>query len=73
MIVEGCGSISRGSAPLANLSIWVDAGPENRRARLRKRDGGVFDAFWGVWQAQEDDFFAQEKSASLADFAISNP
>jgi uridine kinase len=72
LIVEGCGSLSRQSKALVNLCIWIETAPEERRNRWRSRDDGLFDNYWGIWQAQEDDFYMQEGSSTLADFAISN-
>lgn len=72
LIIEGCGSISRESKDLANLAIWIDADTSERRTRIRDRDKGQFDSFWGVWQAQEDEFYELEKSETLANWIIDN-
>ena len=72
LIVEGCGSLGRQSRELAQLSIWIEAPREVRRARWQARDAGRFDEFWGLWQAQEDHFYDTEKSDFLADWIIDN-
>ena len=72
LIVEGCGSLSRQSRELAQLSLWIEAPREARRARWQARDAGRFDEFWGIWQAQEDHFYESEKSEELADWVIEN-
>jgi uridine kinase len=72
LIVEGCGSLSRQSRGLAQLSVWIEAPRDVRRARWEARDAGRFDDFWGIWQAQEDHFFETEKSSNLADWIIEN-
>ena len=72
LIVEGCGSLSRQSRELAQLSVWIEAPRDVRRARWQARDAGKFDEFWGIWQTQEDDFFETEKSSHLADWIIEN-
>lgn len=72
LIVEGCGSLSRQSRELANLSIWIEADRETRRIRWQTRDAGKFDEFWGLWQAQEDEFYEIEQSPHLADWVIEN-
>ncbi len=72
LIVEGCGSLSRQSRALAQLSVWIEAPRDVRRARWQARDAGKFDEFWGIWQAQEDHFFATETSSNLADWIIEN-
>jgi uridine kinase len=72
LIVEGCGSLSRQAKELANLAIWLEAPREVRRERWQKRDSGKFDEFWGLWQAQEDEFYETEKSDHLADLIVLN-
>jgi uridine kinase len=72
LIVEGCGSLSRQSREFAQLSLWIEAPREVRRARWQARDAGKFDEFWGLWQAQEDHFYESEKSDRLADLVIEN-
>ncbi len=72
LIVEGCGSLSRQSRDLASLAVWIDAGAEDRRKRWHKRDSGLFDPYWGTWQAQEDEFYQEEKSEQLADWLVEN-
>lgn len=70
LIVEGCGSLSRTSKEIANLSIWLEVDRETRRARWDERDGHKFDSFWPVWEIQEDEFYQTEKSSELADLVI---
>ena len=72
LIIEGCGSLSRQSRDLAQLSLWIEAPRDVRRARWQARDAGKFDEFWGLWQAQEDHFYEAEKSDRLADWVIEN-
>lgn len=72
LIVEGCGSLSRQSREIASLCIWIEADRKSRRDRWHIRDSGKFDDHWGLWQAQEDDFYKAEKSEQLADWIIQN-
>jgi uridine kinase len=72
LIVEGCGSLSRQARELANLGVWVEGELQERKERFSKRDSTVFDEFWGIWAAQEDEFYQEEKSELLADYRISN-
>lgn len=72
LIIEGCGSLSRQSHEIANLSIWVEAEISVRKERFSKRDGLAFDGFWGIWAAQEDQFYEAESSRDLADYQIGN-
>ena len=68
LIVEGCGSLTERSKEHADLSIWLEASEEVRRERWIQRERHLekFD----FWAAQELDFYAREKSQSLADLVI---
>jgi uridine kinase len=68
LIVEGCGSLSDRSKEHADISIWLEASEETRRERWIQRERHLekFD----FWAAQELDFYAREKSQSLADLVI---
>ena len=68
LIVEGCGSLTERSKEHADLSIWLEASEETRRERWIQRERHLekFD----FWAAQELDFYAREKSQSLADLVI---
>jgi hypothetical protein len=68
LIIEGCGALSDRASSVAFLRIWLEAQESVRQARWLEREGDLekFD----MWAAQELDFYAREKSASLADFVI---
>ena len=68
LIVEGCGSLTERSNEHADISIWLEASEETRRERWIQRERHLekFD----FWAAQELDFYAREKSQSLADLVI---
>jgi uridine kinase len=68
LIVEGCGSLTERSKEHADISIWLEASEETRRERWMQRERHLekFD----FWAAQELDFYAREKSQSLADLVI---
>lgn len=68
LIVEGCGALSERSKEHAYFSLWLDAGEETRRQRWLERERHL-DRF-DFWAAQELDFYAREKSKSLADLVI---
>ena len=57
---------------MASLTIWIAADDATRRQRFTERDSGRFDEHWGVWAAQEDEFYGTEKSAELAELVIQN-
>jgi dephospho-CoA kinase len=68
LIVEGCGSLTERSKEHSDISIWLEASEETRRERWIQRERHLekFD----FWAAQELDFYAREKSQSLADLVI---
>jgi uridine kinase len=68
LIVEGCGSLTERSKEHADICIWLEASEETRRERWLKRERHL-DKF-DFWAAQELDFYAREKSQSLADLVI---
>ena len=68
LIIEGCGSLNRVSAELADLRVWLEVDETTRHERWLNREGN--DEFWGRWSAQEVEFYAREKSAELADLTF---
>lgn len=72
LIVEGCGSISRLSSANSDFQIWIDADDAARKERFSKRDSGKFDEYFGIWSAQEDEYYEREKSKQLAELIIKN-
>lgn len=70
IVVEGCGALSRASAPLASLRVWLEADDAVRWDRAIGRDGAVFEREWERWAAQEATFIAAEDPAGLADVVV---
>lgn len=70
LIIEGCGSLSRASAPLVDLRVWLTADDEVRKERALARDNGSFDAYWDMWQTQFDAFLVREEPVGLADLVL---
>ncbi|PZF57075.1 ATP-binding protein [Curtobacterium sp. MCSS17_008] len=70
LVVEGCGALSRASAPLATLRVWLEADDDVRWDRAIGRDGEVFAREWERWAAQEAAFMAAEGPAALADVVV---
>jgi uridine kinase len=68
LIVEGCGALTERSKAHADLSLWLEASEATRRERWLKRERHL-DKF-DFWAAQELDFYAREKSQSLADLVV---
>jgi len=72
LIVEGCGSLSQATAPLAHIRVWLKADERVRHDRWVMRSGHDHDEFWPVWAAQELEFYSRERSAELADYTLEN-
>jgi uridine kinase len=72
LIVEGCGSISRLSYEHSDFQVWIDADNKERKERFSLRDQGKFDEFFGIWSAQEDEYYEKEKSKQLAQLIVQN-
>ena len=70
LIIEGCGSLNRYTASIANLTVWLDVPEEIRKARWLERDGHAFDQYFDSWAAQELDFIARENSPEWASFGL---
>jgi len=69
LIIEGCGALSQLSAEVCDLSVWLDVDQEIRHARWLEREGSS--EHWAQWAAQEEEFYAREKSIHLADLIFS--
>ncbi|GAA1492213.1 ATP-binding protein [Curtobacterium herbarum] len=67
LVIEGCGALSRASAPLASFRVWLTAEEGERRRRALDRDGEVFARQWDRWARQEEAFIASEMPQTLAD------
>jgi uridine kinase len=67
LVIEGCGALSRASAPLATFRLWLTADEGERRRRALDRDGAVFARQWERWARQEEAFIAAETPQNLAD------
>jgi uridine kinase len=70
LVCEGCGVLSRRSAPLATLRIWVELDDARRKERALRRDGDLFARHWDRWAAQEDAVVRTESPAHLADLVV---
>ncbi len=64
LIIEGCGALNQQSAPLADIKVWLEVDQETRHQRWLEREGSA--EHWAEWAAQEEEFYAREKSAELA-------
>lgn len=71
IIVEGCGALSRASAPLASTRIWVEMAADQRRDRALARDGEGYRPWWDAWAAQEQTHWLHNRPWELADLIVS--
>ncbi|WP_431277324.1 ATP-binding protein [Leifsonia poae] len=60
LIVEGCGTLARANAPLADLGIWLDADDVLRKDRALARDGLSFETHWDQWQSDFERYVDRE-------------
>ncbi|MCL2514834.1 MAG: ATP-binding protein [Microbacteriaceae bacterium] len=70
LIVEGCGALSRASAPHADLRVWLTADDGVRKRRALARDRGAFDAHWDMWDEQFAEFVRTQRPLALADLVL---
>ena len=70
LVVEGCGSLSRCNAALADLTVWLQADDALRKERAIARDGAAFAAEWDRWQEQFERFVAREHPLALATLVL---
>ena len=70
LIVEGSGVLTRASAPLADLAVWVDLDEPERRRRAIARDGEPYARQWQRWAAQEAAAIVANAPRTLADVVV---
>lgn len=70
IIVEGCGALSRRSAPLASCRIWYERDARMRRDRALQRDGEGYRPWWDAWAAQEAAHWRVNRPWELADLIV---
>jgi uridine kinase len=70
LILEGVGSSTSQIRHVVSASIWIDIKPEVGLQRVLTRDGTSIATEMQQWLKTQETFFAAEKSAELADFAL---
>ncbi len=73
LIVEGAGLLTPEVSRLADVSVWVDAPRDSRRARALGRDGDTYRPHWERWSRQEDGHIAEHDPAALASVVVRIP
>ncbi len=69
-VIEGCGALTKKSAPLADLRIWLDSPPDIARTRGLERDGAAYLPWWEIWNQQEQEHWQQNRPWELADIVM---
>ena len=70
LILEGVGSSTSQIRDVVSASIWIDIKPEVGLQRVLTRDGTSIATEMQQWLKTQETFFTAEKSAELADFAL---
>lgn len=70
LILEGVGSASRMVRERADLTIWVEAGCDERLRRGMARDGEALRDRWLAWQAKEAAHFAADQTRESVDVRL---
>ena len=70
LVCEGSGLLTRRSAPLGDLTIWVRLDDDERRRRALLRDGATYAPHWDRWAAQERAAIDAEHPDRLADLVV---
>ncbi len=60
LIVEGCGALAGGHAPLGDIRIWLAADDSIRKTRALDRDGEAFRSHWDEWQDEWEAYRATD-------------
>lgn len=69
LIIEGVGSLSAASRPLAAKRVWMETDDATRKRRALRREPH-FAEHWDMWAAQEELYIAKENPRELADVII---
>ncbi len=69
-VVEGCGSLTPGTAALADLRLWCDVPAEVAHQRGLARDGAAYEPWWERWHRQEQQHWERHRPWTLADIRV---
>ncbi|PUA79585.1 uridine kinase family protein [Nocardioides currus] len=72
LVVEGVGAGAAAYDDLVTTLVWVEAEPEVRLDRWRRRDGEMMAAHWEQWLADEDALHARERTRERADLVYAS-
>ncbi|KQQ00650.1 MULTISPECIES: hypothetical protein [unclassified Rathayibacter] len=70
LVLEGCGAAGAANRARADLTLWIEAGEQERRARALARDGALFESHWDEWDEQFRRYCARESPRAGADVVV---
>jgi hypothetical protein len=73
LIVEGAGVLTRATATLGDVRVWMEAPTPARRRRALERDGDAYRPHWERWAAQEAAHIAEHAPREIATHVITMP
>lgn len=73
VLVEGAGVLTPESAPLADVTVWLDAPDATRKERALARDGETYLPHWERWAVQEDAHLREHRPIELAQLIVTLP
>jgi energy-coupling factor transporter ATP-binding protein EcfA2 len=73
LVVEGAGSLTPPTQPLADVRVWLDSPELSRRARALERDGDTYRPHWVRWAEQEEQHIVRDAPQSLATHVLAVP
>jgi hypothetical protein len=66
LIVEGSGILTRSTATLGDIRVWLESPETSRRARALNRDGDLYRPHWSRWALQEQRHLIEDDPVSCA-------
>lgn len=73
LIVEGAGILTRRTARLGDVRVWVESPDASRRHRALTRDGDGYRPFWDRWARQEALHLERDEPRRFATHVVEVP
>jgi energy-coupling factor transporter ATP-binding protein EcfA2 len=73
LIVEGSGLLTRNTARLGDVRVWLESPVTSRRSRALARDGDAYRPHWTQWAEQEERHLALDQPSSHATHVFAMP
>lgn len=68
-LVEGCGALTRASAQLSGVRVWLELDAPRRMGRALARDEG-YEPWWDTWATQEAAHWRRNRPWDLATLVV---